>query len=78
LTIYRPGEDTRVGGSDTVREVSAKRSMIAAYGRLRADPSAVDRDAAWACITDAEAALDDELHRKIREYEQPADDARAI
>lgn len=69
LTMYPPGGDTRVGRPDTKSEVSAKRSMIEAYERLRSALIPAEREAARAAILEAEAVLNAETHSKVRELE---------
>lgn len=73
LTMYRAGEDTRVGGEDSPAEARAKRAILAAFHRLSAHPPAPEVERLWASVDENEAVLDAELHRRIWEYEQRGD-----
>jgi hypothetical protein len=76
LTMYNLGDDTRIGGPDSVAEVSAKREIVKAFDQLRADslPEGVHRRL-WEAILKNEAILEAELQRKIKEYEAQADES---
>jgi hypothetical protein len=69
LTVYPLDGDTRVGGRDSPLETQAKRTIMSALDRLRAEGDGGPVAELWAEIEAAEAVLESETDRKIREYE---------
>ncbi len=65
--MYAPERDRRIGGPDSSLVVETKERLIAAFNMLAA--GAADRKSLCQEIVRLEKALEQELVRKIREYE---------
>jgi hypothetical protein len=78
MTMYPKGKDSRIGGEDSATEASAKRAIVAAFNRLSAQPPPDEVRRLWSELATKEAVLEAETTRKIREYEEHADDERSV
>jgi hypothetical protein len=69
LTSYALDHDTRVGGADSPLEAEAKRTIVSALDRLRSPETGGAVAELWAEVDAAEAVLESETNRKIREHD---------
>lgn len=69
LIMYEPARDKRIAGPDSPLEVEAKRAMIAAFNAMPSAPDDTTLEALWQTVCRAEAVLDSETNRKVKEYE---------
>jgi hypothetical protein len=60
---------TRIGGHDSPRELEAKRRMMAAFDAMPA-ANGDELENLWREVNEANAVLESETERKIREYER--------
>ncbi len=67
--MYHPDNDTRIAPGDSDRTLQAKKTMVGAFEKIKNADDAEQKDL-WEIINQCNQTLDDELSRKLREYQQ--------
>jgi len=70
--MYTPGKDQRLPSGDTELETAVKRRIVEAFEAMRTAP-AEDILRMWDFINSTRKELDDELDRKVQEYDRQVD-----
>ena len=70
LVMYRPGDDTRIGGGDSETELQAKKALMTCFMRIYQEHNETRLAGLWDEVKKHEATLDAELNSKIAEYEK--------
>jgi hypothetical protein len=65
--MYEPDQDSRIGGSDSELELTAKKDMVRAFDTL-IHARDEEQDRLWEIIAASRRMLSSELKRKIAEY----------
>jgi len=75
--MYRPGDDRRLGGPDSERELGAKMQIMAAFDAMKApDIDDAAWESLWQSVGEGLAILLREKLRKAAEYEESLKSAR--
>lgn len=68
--MYSPDDDPRIGGEDSVIEKTAKRAITEAFDAMRTAMNRSEYDPLWQLVTNNRRVLENELDRRIRDYEE--------